>query len=155
MTYVTARKPIKTSALECNIRGGEYVAFDRADHATSLRVWLEQAEAGDAQAQTYVGEIYEKALGVPADYAAAARWYRRAAEQGFARAQINLGYLYENGLGVSKDRSEALRWYRRAAGEEQLVFADSAPAPVAKPAARPAVRPAAAVAAAASSQPYV
>ena len=31
--YITARRPIKTSALDCEIRGGEYVAFDRADYA--------------------------------------------------------------------------------------------------------------------------
>ena len=30
MTYLTPRRPIKTSAVDCEIRGGEYVAFDRA-----------------------------------------------------------------------------------------------------------------------------
>ena len=46
--YITARRPIKTSALDCEIRGGEYVAFDRADYATALKIWLPQAKAGDA-----------------------------------------------------------------------------------------------------------
>ncbi|MCG8671495.1 MAG: caspase family protein [Pseudomonadales bacterium] len=114
--YQTARRPIKTTATDCEIRGGEYVAFDRADYATALKIWLPIAEAGDTEAQTYVGEIFEKGLGIKPDYVAAASWYRKAAEQGFSRAQINLGNLYEKGLGVPKDKAVALNWYRRASG---------------------------------------
>ncbi|PIE41144.1 MAG: hypothetical protein CSA49_04745 [Gammaproteobacteria bacterium] len=114
--YQTARRPIKTTATDCEIRGGEYVAFDRADYATALKIWLPIAEAGDAEAQTYVGEIFEKGLGIKPDYKAAANWYRKAAEQSFSRAQINLGNLYEKGLGVPKDKAVALNWYRRASG---------------------------------------
>ena len=116
VTYLTPRRPVKTTALECEIRGGEYIAYDRADYATALKVWLPQAKEGDAEAQTYVGEIYEKGLGVQPDYALAAEWYRKAAEQNYARAQINLGFLYEKGLGVSQDLPEAMNWYRRASG---------------------------------------
>ena len=114
--FLTARRPIKTTAEDCAIRGGEYTAFDRADYATALKVWLELAKAGDSEAQTYVGEIYEKGLGLEPDYEVAAIWYRRAAEQDFTRAQINLGNLYEKGLGVAKNTVEALNWYRRASG---------------------------------------
>src|SRR5215471_5099468 len=95
MIYLTPRRPIKTSAQDCEIRGGEYVAYDRSDYATALKVWLPLANEGDKVAQTYVGEIYEKGLGVQPDYARAIEWYQKAAEQGYARAQINLGYLYE------------------------------------------------------------
>lgn len=116
MTYLAPRKAIKTTAIDCEIRGGEYVAYDRADYRTSLNVWLEKAKQGDAEAQTYVGEIYEKGLGLPNDYKTAYSWYVKAAEQGFSRAQINLGYLYEKGLGVEQDRVTALNWYRRASG---------------------------------------
>jgi len=80
LAYVTPREAIKTAAGDCQIRGGEYVAFDRANYATALKVWLPTAEQGDAAAQTYVGEIFEKGLGVSPDYAVAAVWYRRAAE---------------------------------------------------------------------------
>jgi len=116
MTYLAARLPIKTIALDCEIRGGEYIAYDRANYRTALNTWLEQAKQGDAQAQTYVGEIYEKGLGLPPDYKAAYLWNKKAADQGFSRAQINLGYLYENGLGVAKDSVAALNWYRLASG---------------------------------------
>jgi hypothetical protein len=125
-SYLTARRPVRTTALECEIRGGEYVSYDRASFATSLKVWLPEAEAGSLDAQVYVGEIYEKGLGLPPDYEAAASWYRRAAEQGDSRAQINLGNLYERGLGVEPDPLEALKWYRKASGLPDAVLIDSA-----------------------------
>ncbi|GAB1257498.1 hypothetical protein NBRC116494_20000 [Aurantivibrio plasticivorans] len=133
MTYSAARRAIKTTAVDCRIRGGEYVAYDRADYRTALKVWLPAAEQGDAEAQTNVGEIFERGLrgdelSSEPDYPSAAAWYQRAAEQGFTRAQINLGYLYEKGLGVEKDISKALNWYRQASGltEDQLVYESSA-----------------------------
>ena len=122
VTYVTRRQPVKTSARNCEIRGGEYVAFDRANYATALKIWLPPAQQGDPAAQTYVGEIFEKGLGVTPDYGAAAEWYRRAAERNYARAAINLANLYEQGLGVPQDKKEALNWYRRAAGLPGLTF---------------------------------
>lgn len=121
-TYVTARRAVKTAARDCEIRGGEYVAFDRANYATALKVWLPLAEQGDQSAQTYVGEIFEKGLGVQPDYAVAATWYRKAAERGYSRAALNLGNLYERGLGVPRDPAQALSWYRRAAGSKEVTF---------------------------------
>lgn len=133
MTYMSSRRPIKTTAGDCEIRGGEYVAYDRANYATSLKVWLPQAKKGDADAQVMLGEIYEKGLGGLEDPVLAAQWYRKAAEQGSSRAQINLGYLYEKGLGVDKNLPEALNWYRKASGLENtdLEFASVTEASVA------------------------
>lgn len=123
MTYIAARKAIKASAKVCEKRGGEYVAYDRASFASTMRAWLPLAEEGDAQAQTYVGEAYEKlqttAGGVsesPAGYSAAAQWYLRAAEQGHPSAAINLGNLFAQGMGVAQDNRMAQFWYERAAG---------------------------------------
>ncbi|MBL1260893.1 MAG: caspase family protein [Thiotrichaceae bacterium] len=118
MSYFSPRRAIKATAVECEIRGGEYVAYNRADYRTALIVWLDKAKKGDAEAQTYVGEIYEKGLGLEPNFRLAQIWYRKAAEQGFYRAQINLGYLYEKGLGVKKDTVVALNWYRKASGIE-------------------------------------
>src|SRR5688572_22879663 len=50
MTYLAPRRAIKTSASDCAIRGGEYVAHDRASLDTALKVWLPQAQAGDQAA---------------------------------------------------------------------------------------------------------
>ena len=116
MTYLSPRRPIRTTALECQIRGGEYVAYDRANFETALQVWLMQAEQGDPKAQNYVGTIYQKGMGVSPNYTKAAEWYAKAAKQGYIRAQVNLGYLYEQGLGVKKDPQKSLEWYSRASG---------------------------------------
>jgi uncharacterized protein YlxW (UPF0749 family) len=127
-TYLTPRRPLKTTATDCELRGGEYVDYDRASYETALRVWLPDAQAGDARAQNYVGEIYEKGLGVAPDPAAAALWYRRAAEQGLAAAMLNLGQLHELGAGVALDPELAVSWYRRAAeaGAPGVVFVAAA-----------------------------
>lgn len=115
-TYVSARRPIRTTAKDCAIRGGEYVAYDRANYGTALKVWLPAANAGDANAMNYVGEIYEKGLGVAPDYALAEQWYRKAAEKGNSTAMINLGSMYEAGRGVPQDMVQAMNWYRKASG---------------------------------------
>ena len=47
--FMTPRRPVQTSASECEIRGGEYVAYDRADYRTALRVWQEAADRGEAE----------------------------------------------------------------------------------------------------------
>jgi len=127
MSFLTARLPIKTTGVDCEIRGGEYVAYDRANYATSLNIWLPKAQAGDPEAQTYTGEIYEKGLGIQSDYKTAADWYRKASAQGNSRAQINLGNLYEKGLGVEKNVSTAMEWYRKASGLEKMGLPYTAP----------------------------
>ncbi len=60
--------------------------------------------------RNYLGEIYEKGLGIQPDYAAARDWYQLAAEQGHTAAQFNLGKLYESGLLGQVDREKALHW---------------------------------------------
>ena len=125
MTYLTARRSVKATQRDCAIRGGEYVLFDRSDYGSALQTLLPKARVGDPVAQTYVGEIYEKGLGLAGpDYANAAEWYRKAANNDHAPAQISLGSLYERGLGVPNDKSEALNWYRRGSGltQDKLIF---------------------------------
>jgi len=123
-SYMTPRRPATLTAAECRIRGGEYVAYDRADFKTSLQVWMPTAELGDADAQVNVGEIFEKGAGGNPNYEAAIIWYNKAALQGNKRAQFNLGTLYEQGLGVEKDSIAALGWYRKAWGlpADSIVF---------------------------------
>ena len=128
VTYMAPRRAIKTTGSDCAIRGGEYVAYDRSNYSTALKVWLPTAQGGDKVAQTNVGEIYEKGLGTAPDYANAALWYQKAADQGYPRALINLGFLYEQGLGVAKDQANALKLYRKAAGLEGSINLDGAPA---------------------------
>ena len=125
-TFLAARRPVRTTQADCQIRGGEYVSYDRANYQTALKVWLEQAMAGSAEAQNNVGEVYSKGLGIEPDYGMAAQWFRKAADQGYGRARINLGFLYEQGLGVPQDTAKALNLYREASGiQDELLYASN------------------------------
>jgi TPR repeat protein len=92
-------------------------ALDRKDYVEAMRWYRQAADQGNTTAQTHVGYLYEKGLGVSQDYAEALRWYRKAADRGHAAAQRNIGNLYEQGLGVPQDYAEAMRWYRMAADQ--------------------------------------
>jgi len=127
-SYITQRRPTHTTVSDCRVRGGEYVSYDRADLKSALRVWLAAAEAGDADAQNTVGEIYERGLGAEPNYEAALIWYGKAAAQKYSRALFNLGTLYEQGLGVPADKLQALNLYRQAWGlpEDNVMFQSAA-----------------------------
>lgn len=129
-TFITQRRPVHTTASDCRIRGGEYVAYDRANLKSSLKVWMDAAEAGDAEAQNNVGEIYERGIGDEPNYEAAAFWYQKAADQGNSRAQFNLGTLYEQGLGVPANKMKALNLYRQSWGlsEDSVMYQSAAAA---------------------------
>lgn len=115
-TYPVASRPIRTTAVDCRIRGGEYTVYDRANYQTSLKVWLDEAAKGNHDAEYYVGKIYEGGLGTDPDYKAAATWYERAANAGHSASQFSLGRLYEKGLGVTADTTRAFNLYRKASG---------------------------------------
>jgi len=127
-SFLTQRRPVHTTTAECSIRGGEYVAYDRADLKSALKVWLGAAEGGDLEAQTNVGEIYERGMGVEPNFEQAAQWYQKAADKGYSRAIFNLGTLYEQGHGVPQDSLKALNLYRQAWGipEDSLIYASAA-----------------------------
>lgn len=83
---------------------------------TAVDSLRQQAEAGDAIAQTALATVYLAGLGgVARDDAEAARWTRLAADQGFAPAEYDLALLYYTGRGLPKDDSESARWLQRAA----------------------------------------
>ena len=127
-TYMTPRRPVRTTAVDCRVRGGEYVAYDRADYKTALKIWLPEAENGDAEAQNTVGEIFEQGLGTEPNYEVAVLWYKKAADQGHKGALFNLGTLYEMGRGVPQDKVAALNLYRQAWGvsEDELTYRSEA-----------------------------
>lgn len=118
MVYASPRRPMKTTAGDCEIRGGEYVVFDRANYKDALAIWMIEAESGNPEAQNYVGEIYLKSPPEDPRYDLAAKWFQKAADSGFTRAQVNLGYLYENGFGVEQNSDKALFWYTKSSGAQ-------------------------------------
>ncbi len=90
-------------------------AYNRGDYATALREWRPLAKQGDAEAQFFLGAMYNLGDGVPQDYAESAKWFRKAAEQGNAKAQFFLGIMYEDGQGVPQDYAKAYMWFTLAA----------------------------------------
>jgi hypothetical protein len=104
--------------LICGIALISYISFEKVkerslvDHANAVRA---QAERGDTGAETELGHLYHRGLGVPLDDSQAATWIRKAAEMDDSKAQYALGYLYWYGQGVPKDWTLAVKWYREAA----------------------------------------
>ncbi|MBT5037523.1 MAG: hypothetical protein HOM52_03340 [Rhodospirillaceae bacterium] len=99
---------VLTIAAACGATGPEAERGSRAD-----RVFIMAAE-GDSTAQTALGLLYERGIGIARDPALALVWYRRAAEQGDALAEFHIGSLYERGEGIALDYGEAAKWYQRA-----------------------------------------
>lgn len=127
MSYMGPRLPVRTTAELCEIRGGEYVEADRATLASSLAVWEQKAKDGDAQAQYYVGQFYEKGMDVAPDYAKAAEWYRKASAQKHVPATLALVDLMAEGRGMPADPVAAMNLYRQTMGiTDDLVLASEA-----------------------------
>ena len=85
-------------------------AYAAKDFEAAHKEFRTAAEQGHAEAQFWLGLMYERGQGSVQDFAEAARWYRRAAEQGNAVAQYRLGNLYFAGTGVAQNYVEAYKW---------------------------------------------
>ncbi|MBL29214.1 MAG: hypothetical protein CMM50_16910 [Rhodospirillaceae bacterium] len=85
-------------------------AFDDA-----RKIWEPLAEAGDADAQAWMGALYANGEGVESDRSVAFAWYLRSAENGNVLAMNNVGAMYAQGQGVSKDETAAAQWLEKAA----------------------------------------
>ena len=116
VSYIGPRLPVKTTAKLCEMRGGEYVAYDRATLKSSVAVWMDKAKEGDAQAQYFVGALYERGVDQAPDYTRAANWYRKAAASGSIEAKLALAALMEVGHGMPADPTGAVNLYREAMG---------------------------------------
>lgn len=80
------------------------------------RYWYEQAaDQNNLKAQSQLGWLYLKGLGVKQDTRRAILWYKEAAEQGHAHAQYSLGLIYKNGIGINANNYEARKWLKLAA----------------------------------------
>ena len=89
-------------------------AYDAGDFKAALKEFLPLAEGGDANAQTYIGLMYDNGEGVIQNDVEAVKWYRLAADQGDADAQNSIGLMYEYGKGIIKNNVIAHMWYNIA-----------------------------------------
>jgi hypothetical protein len=88
----------------------------RYDPAEAARLLSEAAEAGSAEAQFELAQLYEAGLGVAQDPVRALALYRAAADQDFPDALNDMGFHHFQGtLGVARDQARALDYFERAA----------------------------------------
>ncbi len=62
-------------------------AYRTRDYAGALRIWRPLAEAGNREAQFYVGGLYMDGSGVPADVVQAHAWWRLSSDKGHTKAR--------------------------------------------------------------------
>ncbi|GAB6052509.1 hypothetical protein JCM17960_13290 [Magnetospira thiophila] len=95
-------------------------AYEAEDYATARATWQPLAEAGDPQAQYWLGYLYRFGHGLDQDFETAIVWYKKAAQQTadgdiMRRAAYALGYMVKRGHGTPKDLEKAECLYRVAA----------------------------------------
>lgn len=76
---------------------------------------INQAKAGNQQAQFFLAKRYQKGQGVAQNYQQAINWYTTAAKQDIAPAQLNLAMMYVRGEGVQPNAQQARYWLEKAA----------------------------------------
>ena len=102
--------------------------IDQKRYDEALPIVKQLAEEGNAVAQSYLGRMYIKGIGVEKDDMKAVEWFRKAAEQGNAYAQRNLELMYRKILirpEIRKALNDALNvveeWYLKAAEQGNAV----------------------------------
>ena len=96
--------------------------FDEASYSEAVTPCSSAAEAGDANAMTILGELYDSSNGVAVDAVQSARWWGEAAAQGHLPAQnlLALKYYYGGTVfgpeeGWKQDYSKAMEIWRSSA----------------------------------------
>jgi len=84
--------------------------YESGDYSAAYRAFYGLAQAGDSQAQYYVGLMRLMGQGVASDAAAGIGWLEKSAGQGYTDAAITLGNIYASGLGVEMDAERAMEW---------------------------------------------
>ena len=84
------------------------------------------AKEGDADAQSKLGILYARGVGVKKDLEEAAKLFEQAAKADFVKAQVDLGGAYLLGNGVARNPTTAGSWFEKAAkagyGSAQIQF---------------------------------
>lgn len=100
--------------------GMAYMRLNAADARYDPKAaagFLQQAaDAGSAEAQFELAQLYEKGLGVAQDLDRAFDLFNASAEQGFADALNDLGFIYyQGGLNVVPNQKRGLEYFQKAA----------------------------------------
>jgi hypothetical protein len=85
------------------------VADSASDREMASR-YEQAAQAGDDDAQFYLGALYSAGVGRSRSDQEAFRWFSRATDQGHAHAMLIVAGLYASGRGITKDNERAYSW---------------------------------------------
>jgi hypothetical protein len=83
---------------------------DPASDRAMVTRYEQSAQAGDDDAQFYLGALHSAGVGRPRSDQEAFRWFSRATNQGHAHSMLILAGLYASGRGVTKDNVKAYSW---------------------------------------------
>jgi len=104
-------------------------AHEKEIDATEIKILMNLANVGDANAQYKLCYLYVNGFGVPKDYKPALKWCKLAAEHGLIEAQFSLGIMYLEEKAVPLDFVRAYMWFKIAeiqgheeASKKRLLF---------------------------------
>jgi hypothetical protein len=90
-----------------------------SDQAMASR-YEQAAQAGDDDAQFYLGALHSAGVGRPRSDQEAFRWFARATDQGHSHAMLIVAGLYASGRGTPKDNVKAYSWAHIVASAGKL-----------------------------------
>jgi uncharacterized protein len=95
--------------------GDAAFAYGEGRFDDAFAAFSQLAEAGNAKAASYVGEMYLRGEGILPDIDIGLEWMQRAASWGNSTAAYNLGALYRCGhYGIEKDQDKSAAFFRLA-----------------------------------------
>jgi len=108
--------------LDEGIAGGDAYAslfksmrmLGRGDFKESISLLKTAAESGLPQAMLYLGNYYEKGIGVSPDKDSALYWIRKSAAEGDGEAYVELADMYMSGRNVERDEQKGFQYIRLA-----------------------------------------
>jgi len=98
-------------------------ALSYNDYEEAEKQFRSLAEAGDSEAQSYLGSLYYVGNGVEQNFISAFLWYKKAADQGNVDAQYSIGNMYLLGEGIEQNNEEAGKWYTLASEQGHVAAA--------------------------------
>ncbi|UPJ49570.1 sel1 repeat family protein [Bradyrhizobium sp. 200] len=104
------RAIVVTACCLALLSGARTALADAASDRDMANRYEQAAQAGDDDAQFYLGALHSAGVGRPRSDAEAFRWFSRAADQGHAHAMLIVAGLYASGRGVTKDNVKAYSW---------------------------------------------
>ena len=86
-----------------------------------INMLTKQARAGDAEAQSKLGKIYDDGVLTQQDATKAFEWYLAAARNNNQHAQFMVGYFYCRKIGTEFNLEKSSQWFARSGRKAQCV----------------------------------